>query len=421
MNTTLCGRYFLRRFIGPGGTAEVYLAWDQIRSARMAVKVLRPQVDKKALELFEKEADLLRQLEHPFIVRRYEMERHRNLVFLVMDWVEGSNLRQRIIDMKRPYPLNSAVNILQPICSALSFTHQNHVFHCDIKPANILLHVDGRVLLTDFGVARLASEKRSGGTPAYMAPEQIMEREVNERTDIYALGVTLYEMLSGGVMPFRGDSQSSQGSTQRERIEWEHCFLPAPPLSQYNPALPLKVVEVVQQALSKNPAERQPSALEFLDAFEQACDTSHTSYGESALPAPRPEQPPYPGGQQQDLPPLETRPSGADHVFTVTPLSFTGGPHLFCKAGLYSGRVIPIGMGQMSIGRRRDSQLWLGERTVSRSHANIVRTRRAVYIEDDNSTLGTYVNGEQILGPHKLHSGDVIVIGSGQIFEFRER
>jgi serine/threonine protein kinase len=417
----LCGRYFLRRFIGSGGTAEVYLAWDRIRSTRMAVKVLRPQVDKKALELFEKEAELLRQLEHPFIVRRYEMERHDNLVFLVMDWVEGNNLRQRILEMKRPYSLQNTVDVLQAICSALSFTHQNHVFHCDIKPANILLHVDGRVLLTDFGVARLASEKRSGGTPAYMAPEQILERDVNERTDIYALGVTLYEMLSGGVMPFRGDSQNSQGSTQRERIEWEHCFLPAPPLSQYNPGLPPRVVRVVQQALSKDPTERQASALELLGAFEQACDSSSNPHVESNLPAPQPDPQPYPRVQQAEIPPIQIEPPGVEHVIMVPSSAYIGGPHLFCKAGQYSGQIIPIASGKMSIGRSRDSRLWLGERTVSRSHANILRTRRAVYIEDENSSMGTYVNGERILGPCKLRSGDVIVIGSGQIFEFRER
>jgi serine/threonine protein kinase len=439
---TLCGRYFLREFAGSGGTADVYLAWDRIRSAKLAVKVLRPDVKGKALLLFENEARLLRQLEHPFIVRRYELERHGELVFLVMDWVEGNNLRQRIGELRRPFSLEETERILSPVCSALNFTHQNGVYHCDIKPANILLHQDGHVLLTDFGVARLASEQRSGGTPAYMAPEQIWEGLVDARTDVYALGVTLYEMLSGGVLPFRGEGRGSQGSTQRERIEWEHCNLPAPPLSQFNPSLPADVVQVVHRALSKDPEERYSSVLKLLETFGQARNTPAQPWsgptgpetslhrldqpGPAAPPAinppneprPRPERGPVGPASpiiRQDAP---APPAGSGAGWSLLPVS---GPHLFCKAGQYAGQSISIRMKRMTIGRLRGSHIALGDPSVSRTHASLVRTRRGVYIEDEGSTLGTYVNNKRIVGPQELRSGDVISIGSGQVFEYRKR
>jgi eukaryotic-like serine/threonine-protein kinase len=232
--TTLHERYFLREKVGAGGMADVYLAWDNMRSTRMAVKVLRRDLaqDPRFYQMFAKEAELLRQLEHPNIVRLYEFGSQDEIAFIIMDWVEGSNLHQTITERKAPLGLDEVAWVLDGICPALGFAHQNNVFHCDIKPANIMLHVDGRVLLTDFGVARLAQDQALGGTPTYMAPEQFAEdNEVSVRTDIYSLGITLYEMLSGGKLPFRGETASSQGSTVRDRIAWEHRNLPPPPLN----------------------------------------------------------------------------------------------------------------------------------------------------------------------------------------------
>ena len=426
---TLCGRYFLREFVGSGGTAEVYLAWDQFRSARMAVKVLRQDVKSRSLQHFEQEAELLRRLEHPFIVRRYELERDEGLIFLVMDWVEGSNLRQRIQEMKQPFSVEKASEILNPVCSALNFTHQNGVYHCDIKPANILLHVDGRVLLTDFGVARLADERRSGGTPAYMAPEQIRDDVVDARTDIYALGVTLYEMLSGGRLPFRGDSQSSQGSTPRERVEWEHCYLPPPPLSQFNASLPQAVLGLVERSLGKEPGQRPASVPEFLDAYEQArrqpgrqappnVDVLTTTYGPPPDPAPR--QRPAPPSVPPIAPPVVAAPQPRPTP-VVQPGGSAAGPHLLGRGGQYAGMAVVLSGSSLTIGRAAGSGLWLKEGSVSRTHASIVRTRRAVYLQDEGSAAGTYVNSQRVLGPVQLKQGDVIQIGYTDVFEYRER
>ena len=170
---------FLREQIGSGGMADVYQAWDNLRATRMAIKVLRRDLAQSARfnRMFEQEAELLRKLEHPNIVRLYEFDKEGDVVFIVMDWVEGTNLRQAINDRKKPFSLEEVSQILQPVCAALNYAHQNMVFHCDVKPGNIMVDAGGTVYLTDFGIAQYLSSSDRGalhaGTPAYMAPEQI--------------------------------------------------------------------------------------------------------------------------------------------------------------------------------------------------------------------------------------------------------
>ena len=121
VGTTLLDRYFLREAVGSGGMADVYLAWDSLRSSRMAVKVLRRDLaeNRRFTDMFRKEAEMLRKLEHPSIVRLYEFDKHDDIVFIVMDWIDGTNLRQAIADRRRPFALEEVAFILQPVCSAL--------------------------------------------------------------------------------------------------------------------------------------------------------------------------------------------------------------------------------------------------------------------------------------------------------------
>lgn len=272
---TISGRYFLRRKIGSGGMADVYEAWDQLRNTQMAVKTLR--YDKKfspeRIEAFEKEAEWLEKLEHPYIVRLYELGYLDDLVYLVMDWVDGLDLRRHIRLRGKPFPPDEIARILHPVCIALHYTHQRKVYHCDVKPANILLAQDGRVLLTDFGVAQLSYERRGGGTPLYMAPEQVLDKPVDARSDVYGLGVTLFEMLTGGALPYRGESQQSSGvsNSHHDRIRWEHVHLPLPPVTDFNPNAPAPLIRVIERALQKDPDLRYASAMEFWLDLEQAC------------------------------------------------------------------------------------------------------------------------------------------------------
>jgi serine/threonine-protein kinase len=409
---TLCDRYFLRELIGSGGTADVYQAWDNLRSTRMAIKVLRHDlaISPRFFQMFAKEAELLRKLEHPNIVRLYEFEKDKDVVFIVMDWVEGSNLRQSITNRHRPFSLEETSHILQPVCSALNYAHQQKVFHCDVKPANILLHVDGRVLLNDFGVARLAHEQTGGGTPPYMAPEQFTKKPADARTDIYALGVTLYEMFSGGQVPYRGDSPDSPGSTTRERIAWEHLNLPLPPLRQFNPGLLEGIELVIQTAMSKEPAQRYATAMDFQKAFEHARMESGRRGSEP----------------RTIIQPLLPQPPPKKEYTPVSPARSTSGaqrkaPHLVARSGDLAGQIVPIPASGLTIGRSTSTQLRLREPSVSRNHAVIIVARRGVYIRDEGSSLGTIVNGQRIPAgaPVLLRHGDVIQVGYYQVFEYR--
>jgi serine/threonine protein kinase len=275
---TLLGRYFLRELVGSGGMADVYLAWDQLRNAKMAVKVLRRDLgtNSRFFDRFANEADILRKLEHPNIVRLFEYEQDDGIAFIVMQWVEGSNLRQVLTNSHQPLSLADSSRVLESVCSALHYAHENKIYHCDIKPANIMLDIKGNTfdtLLADFGVAQLADTSGGGGTPTYMAPEQFTGDPIDARTDVYALGVTLFEVLTGGTTPYRGLAPSSEGSTTKERIAWEHLNCQPPSLLAINPNYSPAMEKVILTAMQKQPDKRFPSALSFYDAYEKARST----------------------------------------------------------------------------------------------------------------------------------------------------
>lgn len=300
---TISGRYFLRRKVGSGGMADVYEAWDQLRNTQMAVKTLRydKEFSPERIEAFEKEAEWLEKLEHPYIVRLYELGYLDDLVYLVMDWVDGLDLRRHIRLRGKPFPPDEIARILYPVCIALHYTHQRKVYHCDVKPANILLAQDGRVLLTDFGVAQLSYERRGGGTPLYMAPEQALEKPVDARSDVYGLGVTLFELVTGGALPYRGESQQSRSvsDSHHDRIRWEHVHLPLPPVTDFNPDAPAPLIRVIERALQKDPDLRYASAMEFWLDLEQACAEAITqAKPQTPIFSPSVEKPPLIPAQQ---------------------------------------------------------------------------------------------------------------------------
>ena len=425
--TTLLNRYYLRELVGSGGAADVYLTWDRLRAAKMAVKILRRdlRVNEQFLRQFTKEAEILNELQHPNIVRLFEFNQDGDIVFIVMDWVEGASLRQVISANLKPFTPSSASHILAPVCSALHYAHQNQIYHCDIKPANILLHTDGRVLLSDFGIASLANETGGGGTPPYMAPEQFTGDTIDARTDVYALGITLYEMLSGGQLPYCGESDGSKGSTSRERIAWEHLNLTPPSLRKINPAIPESVEKTILRAIDKEPRKRFSDVMSFHETLDRACGMSEPVNNDNfaSTQALRtlnmPEKPPIakPVGRTKEevFPPLPPKPT------TVPGRQSVQLPALFCRTGEFSGKFIPIPVGQLLIGRGTGSQLQLHDTSVSRQHAEIIRSARGVYVRDAGSLLGTYVNGQRIIKPVLLKDRDVIQIGYQQVFEFRCR
>ncbi len=267
LQSALVDRYRLEREIGAGGMATVYLAEDVRHDRRVALKVLRPELAAViGAERFLAEIKLTANLQHPHILPLFDSGEVDGHLFYVMPLIEGESLRERITREKQ-LPVNEAVRITIEVADALDYAHRHGVVHRDIKPENILLH-DGRALVADFGIA-LAASKAGGarmtetgmslGTPHYMSPEQAMgEREITARSDIYALGAVLYEMLTGDP-PFTGST--AQAVVARVVTE-----SPRPLIPQRH-TIPPHVEAAVLTALEKLPADRFATASEFAEAL----------------------------------------------------------------------------------------------------------------------------------------------------------
>ncbi|HMF82304.1 MAG TPA: protein kinase, partial [Acidimicrobiia bacterium] len=200
----LGGRYRLDRELARGGMATVWVAEDPLLSRRVAVKLLLPQlaVDDALRVRFRNEAIAAAKLTHPGIVATYDTGDDDGTAYIVMELVEGTTLR-RVIDERERLPVRDAVDISSQVADALEHAHRQGLVHRDIKPANVLVQPDGRVKVTDFGIAKAAGGDdltRTGtvvGTARYLAPEQVNGHPVDGRADVYALGLILYEMLAG--------------------------------------------------------------------------------------------------------------------------------------------------------------------------------------------------------------------------------
>jgi serine/threonine protein kinase len=277
----LKGRYRIEDLIGRGGMAEVYKAWDMRRQYYVAIKVMREDLaeDVEFVRRFRREAGALAALSHANVVRFYSFEREGRLAFIVMDYVEGTTLRGRILDAQgEPLPLEEVALVMRQVCAALHYAHGENVLHRDVKPGNIMIRQGptdgayGQVLVADFGIAKAADAATATtvmpGTPAYMSPEQCRSEVLDERADVYALGIVAYEMLAGR-RPFTGATEATTGS-QREKLRWEQMYAEPPPLRRFNPVVPQQVELVLLKALAKDPGARWPTVLAFWQAFDEA-------------------------------------------------------------------------------------------------------------------------------------------------------
>jgi eukaryotic-like serine/threonine-protein kinase len=270
----LLGRYEILHIAGHGGMADVYRALDRKRSQEVAIKVLHEDLaeDPELRQRFRDEATALSRLTHKNIARLYEFEEEGDLAFLVMDFVNGTTLKKYLRDNRMS--LGQALEVLEQVCPALNYAHEEGYVHRDIKSGNIMIQNDRKVLLSDFGIAKLVEEEATGstsliGTAGYMSPEQILGRPLDKTTDIYSLGVVAFEMVTGR-RPFVGDTDQTTGGTF-ERVRWQQVRQAAPHPSEFNPDLPQEVDQAIIQALAKKPAERPRSAMEFLSEFKAGC------------------------------------------------------------------------------------------------------------------------------------------------------
>lgn len=272
---TLKNRYQVQEHLGRGGMAEVYKVWDNHRSTMLAMKVMHEDlaIDKVFMRRFRREADTLARLQHPNIVRFYGLEEEGRLAYMLLDYIEGDNLKLKIFDQKGPYPSADILHVMQGVCQALAYAHKEGLIHNDIKPGNIMINQHGQVLLADFGIARLADAATAtmvgAGTPAYMAPEQVKGLDPVPQSDIYALGIVLYEMLTGGERPFTGEQATTTGTTSA-KVRWEQINLDPPSPRLYNAQISPEVEKVVLKCMAKNPDQRYQTALDLLTALETA-------------------------------------------------------------------------------------------------------------------------------------------------------
>lgn len=267
------GAYRIEEEIGRGGMATVYRAHHERLARDVAIKVVHPAhtTDADFMNRFEREAQVVAQLDHPHIVPVYDFDETAGQPYLVMKYIPGETLKQKFA--VQPPPLDEIVVILEALADALTYAHQHGVLHRDIKPSNVIVDEGGTLHLTDFGLARLLQSGESSmsagmivGTPNYIAPEQASgDEEVTARADVYSLGVMLYEMVVGRV-PF---VSSSPFATVHKQI-YEQPPLP----SQLNPEVPTQVEMVLLRALEKDPADRYATPAELADAFKQAVETS---------------------------------------------------------------------------------------------------------------------------------------------------
>ncbi|MFD2670196.1 Stk1 family PASTA domain-containing Ser/Thr kinase [Marinicrinis sediminis] len=260
---TLSGRYEILDRVGGGGMAIVYKAHDVLLHRNVAVKVLRSQFvhDEDFIHRFRREARAAASLSHPNVVSIYDVGQQEDIHYIIMEFVEGATLNERIKE-HAPLQVEEAVHIATQICDALEHAHQNEIIHRDIKPHNILIGRNGRVKVTDFGIARAAASSdltQTGsvlGSVHYFSPEQAKGVAQGEKSDLYSLGIVLYQMLTNQ-LPFLGESPIS--------VALKHLQEPFEDPRSLNPMIPQSVENIMLKALRKTPEERYTSAREMLD------------------------------------------------------------------------------------------------------------------------------------------------------------
>ena len=273
MAKVIAGRYELVKCIGHGGMADVYLALDLILDRQVAIKILKPDsnADKVALERFAREAQASTQLSHPNIVDIYDVGDDDNIHYIVMEYVKGHTLKQ-LIKKRGPLPTRETIWIMKQLTSALMEAQKNGLIHRDIKSQNILIKDDGTVKLADFGIAilnnaiQLTSKDSVLGSVHYLAPELVKGEKSSMKSDIYSLGIVMYELLRGDV-PFKGDNPA--------QIALKHMKQEIPNVREYNPQIPQSVANIITKACAKDPKDRYDNAALMLKDLNVCLNNDH--------------------------------------------------------------------------------------------------------------------------------------------------
>jgi serine/threonine protein kinase len=448
------GKFEIVDRIGAGGMATVFKAYQHTLDRFVAIKVLPTYYadDNVFQERFKREARSVAKLTHPNIVQIHDFGEQDNVTYIVMEYVEGGTLKDRL---KRPLPVPEAIGYVIQAAEGLDCAHRNNIIHRDVKPANMLLRKDGHLLLSDFGIAKIlegtTNLTRVGtgiGTPQYMSPEQGTGQAVDRRSDIYSLGIVLFHCLTGRV-PFTADNPLS--------VTLKHLHDPLPYERMIAEGVPNPVVQVVLQMTAKQAQDRYQSAQDVIEALSRALEVSNLvlprsrfgsspggSFVDQKVAPPNNVGQPAPGsnpgnvGQVQGGHGAEGRVravcfrcgalSDSTQVYCTTcgyeladkrastdRARTSDGRSILARLslqnGLMAGRSYRFHQDITTIGRMNGNDLIISGRTVSRHHARLWFENGRWWLADLQSLSGTLINGARIIQPTALNDGDVINFG----------
>lgn len=396
------GGYELKELIGTGGMASIYKGFDNTLARWVAIKVVPIQTDASSTEVllarFRLEAKAIAALRHRNILTIYGYGEERSWAYIVMEYVPGGSLKDRI-QPDEPFEWQRALNVIIPVAQALAFAHSRGVIHRDIKPANILMPQEDWPLLADFGLAKMklsdtmANLTMPGqvlGTMAYAAPEQIQEGYViDARVDIYSLGIVLYELLTGR-LPFEGETS----------FDFLMARLTDPPIPvlKANPNVPAVFAPILDKALAQSPEERYQSMEELSEALTEARYELSGAFVRKSNSLPEP-------------PDTETTARLAEDSRAKIRLRVTASGQ---EIVLPDRMELVIGRGHKEIIPDIDLAPYGGSKAgVSRRHSRLIQKSKEWFLEDLASTNGTFVNGVR-LRPQQiviLKHGDIIRCG----------
>ncbi len=391
------GRYKILSLLGEGGMGAVFKGEDPTLQRVIAVKVMHPHLARQPgfAERFLQEARSAARLDHPGIVKVYEFNQADDLLFIVMEFIPGDNLRQMLQELQsggKWLTLAETVELTQQLAMALDYAHRQGVLHRDIKPDNVMLKASPseglpfRPVITDLGLAKLreggvkTEHGTSLGTPAYMSPEQAMGKPVDARSDVYSLGILLYE-LAVGRLPFPIKSISEAVSA--------HTQAPPPPPRTLRPDLPPVLERIILQTLAKDPAARYPTAAAF--AKELAAAASDATLIVTAPPTLAA------GSLATQYQTSLLRPRGPSVMGGLPTPPGTGKDRIVIRGLDNSQRIVTIEAAELIVGRSSNAAIALDDPKVSRSHAKITFDGVRYQVLDLDSTNGTQMANARLL------------------------